>query len=424
LKKTPKHIAIVVNYFPTVSETFIVNQINSLLEAGLHVSLYAYNQVNLSVIHDSFSRYQLLDKVHYFIKPPVSKCARFGSFLQWTFKNIKDIKWSLYFRTLNFFKYGKDAYTLKLFFESQWFLVTHKTDLIHAHFGMVGNRVAYLKAQQILPDSVALITTFHGYDLAPNKLLKYKKNYRYLFAKGNAFTVNTPYLEGLLQQVLENKKPCYILPVGLDTRFFRRESIIKETKNTSFNLVFCGKLIRLKGPDLAILIVKALHDLGYTETHLHIIGDGVLFSALQQQIVDLQLEAFVTLYGKQTQEQIKNIFAASDVFVLPGRIEEKTGRAETQGLVIQEAQAMTLPVIVSNVGGMKYGLLPNQSGFVVQEEDVAGFAAAIEKIILNPSLKKTMGEKGKEFVAQYDNVILLEKLLYIYKEILSDHKNE
>lgn len=414
MKDLPKHIAIVVNYFPTISQTFIVNQINSLIAAGIEVKLYAYQEVNLPVIHASIKAHDLLHTVTYFVKPPTSKFVRIGTFLKWTYKHFNNIKWPLYFKTLNVLKYGKDAYTLKLFFEAQWFLVPNTTSLIHAHFGMVGNRIAYLKAKGILPNEIPLITTFHGYDLVPNELKTYKKSYAYLLEKANTFTVNTPYLEGILQQLIGNEKNCNILPVGLDTTFFKKN---KETKDASvFKLVFCGKLFPLKGPDLAITIVKKLHDLGYTQVVLHVIGDGVLFSDLKQQIEEKQLQDAVFLHGKQTQESIKEIYAQSDVFILPGRVEDKTGRAETQGLVIQEAQAMELPVVVSDAGGMKYGLLPNKSGFVITEGDVNGFVVAIEKLIHDPHLKEKMGKAGRDFIEKnYDNHVLLVKLLAIYR---------
>ncbi|WP_452231447.1 glycosyltransferase [Lacinutrix sp. MEBiC02595] len=416
LKDVPKHIAIVVNYFPTVSETFIVNQINSLLDAGFKISLYAYHQVDLSIIHDSFTRHDLLNTVTYFVKPPTSKVARFTAFATWSLQNFKSIKWALFFKALNVFKYGKDAYTLKLFFEAQWFLVNNKTDLIHAHFGMVGNRLAYVKAKEIIPDSVKLITTFHGYDLFPNKLLDYKKEYRYLFEKAHAFTVNTPYLEGLLQQINRNKVPFHILPVGLDTSFFKRTKA--KTENGYFDIVFCGKLMLLKGPDLAIAMVRKLHDLGYAKVRLHLIGDGLLKKELKKNIQDLHLQDFVLLYGSQVQGIVKKHLEQADVFLLPGRVDPETGRAETQGLVIQEAQAMELPVVVSNVGGMPYGLLPNKSGFVVEEGDVDGFATVIEKLILDIDFRKQMGETGRDFVVHnYDNKVLVTKLQEIYNSI-------
>ena len=120
-----KLVAFIVKYFPTVSETFIVNQINGLVDAGYKVSLYAYQQVEVSLIQESLKKHDLLTKVQYFVKPPISKLERLTVFFKWTHQHFFKIKWYLFFKTLNVFKYGKDAYTLKLFFEAQWFLVRY-----------------------------------------------------------------------------------------------------------------------------------------------------------------------------------------------------------------------------------------------------------------------------------------------------------
>ena len=84
----------------------------------------------------------------------------------------------------------------------------------------------------------------------------------------------------------------------------------------------------------------------------------------------------------------------SDLFVFPG-IHDKHGRAETQGLVLQEAQAMELPVIVSDVGGMKYGMINDITGFVVEEKNIAGFVDKIELLIADKELRKEMGKQGR-----------------------------
>ncbi|WP_417857557.1 glycosyltransferase [Xanthomarina gelatinilytica] len=408
-----KHIAVIVNYFPTVSETFIVNQINSLMDSGYEVSLYAYHQVEAKVLHTSFKTHNLLDRVRYFVKPPKSKVKRFTVFVQWTFKHFKQIDWSLYFKTLNVFAYGKDAYTLKLFFEAQWFLVPYQADVIHAHFGMVGKRLAYLKAKGILPETLPLLTTFHGYDLEPNQLESYKGLYKHLFVHATAFTVNTPYLEGLLNQVNCHRLPVHILPVGLDTDFFKRTK--QKTDLSYFDLVFCGRLVPFKGPDLAIEIVDRFIKMGYDNVRLHIIGRGELMDDLQVQVNRLNLKKHVLFYGAKTQEEIKVIFEQADMFLLPGRF-DTNGRAETQGLVLQEAQAMELPVVVSDVGGMKYGLIDGETGFVVKEGDVEGFVKNVERLIKHPELKIAMGLSGRQFVVgNYDNHFLTKRLLDIYK---------
>lgn len=108
----------------------------------------------------------------------------------------------------------------------------------------------------------------------------------------------------------------------------------------------------------------------------------------------------------------------SHVFLLPGIHDPVNKRAETQGLVLQEAQAMELPVVISDVGGMKYGIIPDETGFVVRENDITGFADAIEKFILNPQLIVEMGKKGRKFVVdKYDNKIIGAQLIEIYEKL-------
>ena len=127
--------------------------------------------------------------------PPANVLLRLLIFFKWTFQHFFKINWRLYFKCINIFKYGKEAYTLKLFFEAQWFLVPYDFEIIHAHFGMNGNRIAHLKARGIIPNQVKLMTTFHGYDLVPNRLENYEEEYKTLFKEAAAFTVNTPYLD-------------------------------------------------------------------------------------------------------------------------------------------------------------------------------------------------------------------------------------
>ena len=57
------NIAFIVNDFPCVSETFILNQITGLLELGNKVRIFAYEKVNdLQKQHAEVSKYDLLNK--------------------------------------------------------------------------------------------------------------------------------------------------------------------------------------------------------------------------------------------------------------------------------------------------------------------------------------------------------------------------
>jgi len=103
----------------------------------------------------------------------------------------------------------------------------------------------------------------------------------------------------------------------------------------------------------------------------------------------------------------------ADIFILPGTTVD--GRAENQGLVIQEAQAMELPVIISDAGGMNEGIINGETGFVVKEKDIKAFADKVQLLADDRNLIKSMGKAGRIFVEQhFDSAVLNRKLLSIY----------
>ncbi|OUR93408.1 hypothetical protein A9Q87_05545 [Flavobacteriales bacterium 34_180_T64] len=409
-----KKIAVIVEVFPAISQTFIVNQVNSLIDAGHHVELFSYKKASEPEFHPSLDKHNLLENVTYLEVFPFPKVKRVATFLSWIFLHFNRINWRSLFDVINGFKYGEVAYTLKLFYEAQWFLLDDEFDIIHAHFGHNSKRIAILKETGLLSKSM-LITTFHGYDLVPNHVDFYKKEYHNLLKYSDAFTVNSKYLKGLLEE-LKPDRPIHILPVGLDTSYFERTEQTLESKY--FEVLFCGRFVALKGPDIAIKIIKTLHDRGYHHVRLHLIGDGELKGQLEKQINDFGFEKVIKMCGTLTQDVVKERMQNSDIFLLPGIYDPNNGTAETQGLVIQEAQAMGLPVVVSDVGGMKYGLIDGETGFVVEANNISAFADSIESLILDYELKTAMSAKAINYVKQhFDTNVLVLELENIYNGI-------
>lgn len=408
------NIAVVVGVFPTVSETFIVNQITSLIDKGHSVYIYSYQKTTPQKLHKSIIRYNLLDKVVYREKPPNGKVNKLRSFLLIMIKNFSNINWKLLFKTLNYSKYGKKAINLKTFYNRKFFVLHKKFDVVHVHFANNAQSIAKYKREGFLQDA-KLVVSFHGYDINPSKIEAYKLQYRMLFEEANHFTVNTIYTKEILDKVNSSLTNVSILPVGLDSSLFRK----KESKLKSlggFKLVYCGRLVPFKGAMLLPTIIKELISRGFDDISLKIIGSGELKTQLDKEIDRLELSNTVEILGAMTQEDVIDVFNDSNAFILPGIYNKVDGRAENQGLVIQEAQAMELPVIVSDVGGMKYGLVPNKTGFVVKENDIKAFADCIELLIKNPEKAKKMGKEGRDFVIRnYNSNNLVDELISIYR---------
>ncbi|MCF6182626.1 glycosyltransferase [Lutibacter sp.] len=406
-------IAFVLNSFPVVSETFIVNQICSLIDCGHEITILAFNKNENEIIHNSILEYNLLDKVNYWIPEPKNKIRRLLYIIKFIFKRKEDYNYSKVIKVFNFFKYGKKALSLNYFFKNQWFLKNNKFDIIHCHFAQLGIFISQLKRDGFLMDE-KLVTSFHGCDIDPSKVEDYKKNYQILFENIDLFTYNSTYSINIIRKITEVTKKFKFLPVGLDTQKFNKKKILKSA-STKTEILFCGRLVPFKAPNLAIEIVKVLIDKKYN-VHLTIIGEGELKQQIIDQINKYNIKNSVTMMGAVSQEDIISIMDDTDLFLMPGIEDESTGRAENQGLVIQEAQAMQLPVIVSDAGGMKYGLIENKTGFVVKQKDILGFVDKIEELIKNSKLKDSMGLEGRNFIVKnYDSKILCNKLVNYYK---------
>ena len=132
-------------------------------------------------------------------------------------------------------------------------------------------------------------------------------------------------------------------------------------------------------------------------------------------IVNLGLEANVSLIGSKTQEEIQSILNNSDLFIYPG-IKDSYGRCENQGLVIQEAMAMGLPVIVSRVGGMQEGVIDGKTGYLIEENNLAAFVNKVKFLIENREIGIQMGEDARIYVqTYYDSQNVTKKVIELYE---------
>ena len=127
-------IAFVLRAFPVVSETFIVNQICSLIDLGHDVKIFTFEFRDEELIHPLVKEYELLNRLKVWQKIPRSKSKRVKVFLRILGTDSENVNGRKVLKTINFFKYGKKAISLEYFFKCQWFLGKNEFDVIHGHF--------------------------------------------------------------------------------------------------------------------------------------------------------------------------------------------------------------------------------------------------------------------------------------------------
>lgn len=403
-------IAIIVGGFPTLSETFILNQITGLLDMGHDVEIFAQFNPKDKKVHSDVEKYRLMERVHY-TSIPYNKVKRILKAIFLIIKNFHKAPLKI-MKSLNVFKYGKMALSLKLLYILIPFL-DKRFDIIHCHFGPNGIIGVHLKEIGI-PGKY--ITSFHGYDVNSYPKIMGKNVYNNLFKNGDLFTANTNFTKQQLVKLGCDEEKIIILPEGLSIARFKF-STRKIRNGDLIEILTVGRLVEKKGHEYAIKsiakIVRKHRNIEYI-----IAGDGPLRNKLEYLVSELDIKSYIKFLGAVEQNEVLNLYQQAHIFVLPS-VTASNGDREGQALVLQEAQAMGLPVVSTLHNGIPEGVLDGKSGFLVPEKDVDALADKLEYLIEHPELWPEMGRYGRKFVEErYYIKKLNQQLVEIYQNLI------
>lgn len=163
-------------------------------------------------------------------------------------------------------------------------------------------------------------------------------------------------------------------------------------KNAVLNILFVGRLVKLKRPDLFVKLASLLeNELPNHKLNFQVAGDGPLRAELEQFAADLKLKQNqVSFLGWQN--EMDEIYRRADILVL-------TSEYEGSPNVLLEAMSFSVPAIATNVGGVAE-ILNASNGFLLESTDEATIVGAIKKLILNPDLRAQLGIAGRQYVIQ------------------------
>jgi glycosyltransferase involved in cell wall biosynthesis len=124
---------------------------------------------------------------------------------------------------------------------------------------------------------------------------------------------------------------------------------------------------------------------------LHIFGEGEDRQNIERQIAELNLQNQITMHGSTAKPQAA--MQQIDLLVLPSQ-------AEGFGLVLIEAMACGIPVVATNVAGIRDVVRNGENGLLVDVEKPDQLASAIRRIAESDSLRKKLTDAGFEDVRQ------------------------
>lgn len=424
----PLRIAFFLGSFPVVSETFILRQIVGLLELGHDVRIFAnFRPEESAIVHPEVEKHDLLNRTTYVDGPlesvvwempvwpadghtwppgaikPIANWRRIAAALPTMARCLCHAP-GLTRQLLDPHEYRYQAASWSgLYRLGTLCRQSRGFDVLHAHFGPIGNSFRFARKLWRAP----LVVSFHGYDFSTLPRKQGKEMYDRLFAVADAVTVNSNYTRREVENLGCPPAKMHKLPVGFDPgRFEFRERILQPAE--TLRILTVARLVEIKGHEYAIQAVAELRK-QLPAVRYDIVGDGPLRSKLVALIEELGLAETVKLHGDLNGDGVKDLMAAAHVFVLASANVE--GDQEGQGLALQEAQACGLPVVTTIHGALPEGLLDGRSGFLVPEREPNALAERLSFLIRHPETWPEMGRQGRKFVEDHYNIHQLNRQL-------------
>jgi glycosyltransferase involved in cell wall biosynthesis len=292
--------------------------------------------------------------------------------------------------------------------------------LIHAHFGDDGAMIMPL-AQKL---GVPLIVSFLGTDATMKDEYSRKAYIRkrlYLRRRSQlAQMVHTVIVPSkyLMDRVVEHgfsPEKIRIIYHGVDLSKFENS----RAKPEFGHILSVGRIVPRKGLNF---LIRALHRVieSFPDIQLTVIGDGPARDDYEKLAKKL-LGHRVTFMGYQSHQVVNEYMSKAYLFSMPS-ITMPSGESETFGLVFIEAQAMGVPVVSFDTGGIPEVVAHGETGLLCPEGQVDSLAKNIHSLLENPDLRNKMSAAGIHRVRQlFDLKKQTEELESFYDQVISNY---
>ncbi len=399
-------IALFLDSFPKISETFILNQIDGLISHGHQVTIFPRSASGECLVHPLVEQHQLLSQTRFPAGPATTAIEKLS--FQWRLVRIK----CLYAKSVRRLRelFGKYRYMPKLrgaLVEAEPVIRGNGDfDILFAHFGPNGIRAGWYREAGLVRG--ALVTVFHGYDLTQYLHRSGADVYTALFQRGDLFLPISRFWQRKLHALGCPPSRTRVHHMGIDGEQFSYQPRVAGDSQT-VRLISVARLVEKKGIEYAIRAIKRVVDVN-PRVEYQIVGDGPLLRSLQNLAQQLGLERQVRFVGVMTSHQVAAALSRAHVFIAPS-VTSLSGDMEGIPTVLMEAMASGMPVVSTRHSGIPELVEEGVSGRLVAEKDVEALAQAILGMIDASDDWALIGKAGHEKVMREFNISTLNGIL-------------
>jgi colanic acid/amylovoran biosynthesis glycosyltransferase len=380
-------IGYVLSVFPKLSESFVLNEINTLLNQGIDVRILSTFPCKDEILHDKFKLENFANRTSYWNPNPTN----WLSFLN---------QYSLRFAIRTPIIQKPTAKLRCAIFSSKFIKISRQlnVDLFHSHFASEAAISAMYLSKEL---GIPFTLTVHAFDLYRGSKSVFWFSKKQLLLKlcreALAIVAISNYNRKFLMDIGVNQTKINVIHCGIDPNKFRRTILYRVSKQ----ILCVARLIEKKG---IRYLLEAIGQISSdSDLKLIIVGTGPEEKNLKELAASLGVEKKVQFLGDINDPDLLNLYERSSIFVLPCII-SADGDRDGIPVALMEAMSMELPVISTNVSGIPELVKDGENGLLVKPKDSKDLCLAIQKLLKEPETCKRFGKEGRRTIIERFNI--------------------
>jgi colanic acid/amylovoran biosynthesis glycosyltransferase len=387
-------IGYVLFYFPSLSESFVLNEIVELIKQGHEVHVFSITGPNGKFLHREVTDDLSPTIIHYLPNP-----KKILGKLMLTMNSIGFYGWSYPCENL--------ATKVLSIAAAKYFCSIAEDlslDVLHAHFNGTATHTAMLMSEKLF---IPFTFTAHAADIFVKPSVPALKT-----RMERALAIMTPsyYNRKYLHELtgINETKIGVIRACPIIDKF----EAVKRTPHFPVILTV-GRFVEKKGIRNGILSIKMLSEF-YPEVEYRIIGSGVLENELKTLTKSLKLGRNVCFLGNVSDDSQLNELSNATIFILPCVV-AKNGDMDGIPVSLMEAMYLRIPIVSTSISGIPELVQTGKEGLLVEPENIGQIVNAVRTLLDDENLRTMIGESGrKKIVTEFNIHEEVRKLVSIW----------
>ncbi len=387
-----RRLAYLLSSYPAVSHTFLLNEISELRKFGFTIDVASINTPDAPRDGVTARETEELEETFYIKaahRPQILMLLVKILFTQplVIFRGLRAVleldPWNLYTSAYALF------YLVEALLLGDW-MRRRGHNHLHVHFGGAVATVGMLTSiAWELPYSIMIHGPDEFYDVNASHLRRKVERARFILCISD-------YCRSQVMKICDpaHWNKLHVLRLGVDPNVFFPDRSARD--RSLVEIVCVGRLVPTKGQLVLLGAIAELLQKGYP-LRLRLVGDGADRGRLEAFILEHQLDGSIILEGARNHEATRRLLGQADIFVL-------ASFAEGLPVALMEAMAMEIACVSTYVGAIPELIRDGLDGLLVPPSSHEGLVTAIEQLIVDLELRRSLSVSGRSRVLQFYNL--------------------